>query len=148
MTPPHFLIDDHLLLRILLHDEPPELRPRGGRVSTTGLWYHRLARALTIPSVTGALSRSLGGAGPELGSAALRAVTVLPDAIGLTSLRDLAWPMAQLLGAGVRLNLLSLEALAAAEVLGGEICLAQADENPPLMSAAGQRGVPVRLVAP
>ncbi|MGH3470562.1 MAG: type II toxin-antitoxin system PemK/MazF family toxin, partial [Nocardioidaceae bacterium] len=33
-----FVVDDHLLLRILLDDEPQELRPSGGRVFTTGLW--------------------------------------------------------------------------------------------------------------
>jgi hypothetical protein len=56
--------------------------------------------------------------------------------------------MAQLLEQGVRLNLLSLEALATAEHLGAEICLATADENPPLLAAAAARGVRTRLVTP
>lgn len=47
----------------------------------------------------------------------------------------------------VRLNLMSLEALAAAEQLGAEICLAIADENPQLIAAAQQIGIPARLVA-
>jgi hypothetical protein len=140
------VVDDHLLLRILLGDEPPGLRPRGGQVFTTGLWYHRLCRALADPTVTGTMSRSLGNADPGLGAAAVRGVTALPDTIGLTSLRELAWPMAQLIDDGVRLNLMSLEALAAAERLDASICLAEADENRPLLGAAGQRGVPIRLI--
>lgn len=146
MSAENLIVDDHLLLRMLLDDEPPDLRRRGGQISTTGLWYHRLGRALTSSTVTGALSKSLGHAHPYLGAQAVRAATALPDAIGLISLRELAWPMAQLLDEGVRLNLLSLEALAAAEHLRAEICLAPADENPPLLFAAAQRGVPSRLV--
>jgi hypothetical protein len=142
------VIDDHLLLRVLLDDEPPDLRDRGGRISTTGLWYHRLGRALSTSTVTGSLSRALGDVEAGLGSRAVRAVTALPEAVGLTSLRELAWPMAQLLEQGVRLNLLSLEALATAEHLGAEICLATADENPPLLAAAAARGVRTRLVTP
>lgn len=113
---------------------------------TTGLWYHRLCRAVADKTVTGTMSRSLGNADPGLGAAAVRGVTALPDAIGLTSLRELAWPMAQLIDDGVRLNLMSLEALAAAERLDAAICLAEADENRPLLAAAGQRGVPIRLI--
>jgi len=55
------LVDDHLLLRVLLDDEPPDLRPKPAGLHTTGLWYHRLCRALADRTVVGALSRSLGG---------------------------------------------------------------------------------------
>lgn len=54
--------------------------------------------------------------------------------------------MVSLIAGGVRLNLLSLEALAAAAVLDAEICMAEADKNPSLLDAAEQRGVSVRLV--
>ncbi|CAN5906558.1 hypothetical protein BH23ACT2_BH23ACT2_14900 [soil metagenome] len=139
------VVDDHLLLRILLGDEPPELRPRGGRIATTGLWYHRLCRALAGSRVTGALSRLLGGQ-QALGERAVRSVITLPDEIDLMSLRALAWPMAQLVDDGARLNLLSLEALAAAIDLDAVLCLSTVDENPPLMGAAGVVGVPTRLI--
>ena len=102
------VVDDHLLMRILLDDEPDELRPSGALVLTTGLWYHRLCRAISSAQVQGSLSRRLGRAEPSVAAAAGRAVAVLPDTIGLLSLRELAWPMALLLGDGVRLNLLSL----------------------------------------
>jgi hypothetical protein len=141
------IVDDHLLLRILVRDEPPALRPRGGRICTTGLWYHRLCRALSSSAVSGVMSRKLTSTRTGIGAEAVRAVTALPGGVALTSLRELAWPMAQLLDDGVRLNLMSLEALAAAEHLGAEICLAAADENPPLLTAAAQRGIPTRLLA-
>lgn len=79
-------------------------------------------------------------------TAAIEAVTRLPDSIDLLSLRHLAWPMARLVDDGVRLNLMSFEALAAAEHLGAELCLAAADENLPLLSAAQARAAAVRLL--
>ena len=92
------------------------------------------------------MSRSLGTVEPQTAAEVVRAVIELPESIGLTSLRSLSWPMAALLSSGVRLNLMSLEALATAEHLGAEICLAAADQNPPLVEAAGQRGVAVRII--
>lgn len=82
-----------------------------------------------------------------MAAAAIEAITRLPDAIGLLSLRDLAWPMAKLVEDGVRLNLMSLEALGAAEYLQGDLCLAISDENPPLLTAAKARRTPVRLLS-
>ena len=140
------IIDDHLLLQILLDEEPPNVRDPGARIFTTGLWYHRLCRAVSVPEVTGAMSRRLGRADPVVAASAARAITTLPETIGLVSLRELAWPMDQLLQDGVRLNLMSLEALAAAEGQGAEICLAAADENPQLLDVAASRGTPARLV--
>lgn len=140
------MVDDHLLLQILLDDEPPDLRHPGARVFTTGLWYHRLCRAIGNPAVTGAMSRSLGRADPVVAASAARAITALPETIGLMSLRELAWPMAQLLQEGVRLNLMSLEALAAADCYRAELCLAATDENPQLLDAAAARGTPIRLI--
>ncbi len=141
------VVDDHLLLRLLLDDEPHDLRPTGAAVATTGLWYHRLCRAVADPRVVGALSRALGGVDDQVAEAATRAVVTLPEEIDLISLRALAWPMAERLAAGIRLNLLSLEALAAADHLGADICLAAVDDNAPLRAAADRRGVTVRVIA-
>lgn len=140
------LVDDHLLLLILLGSEPSGLRPHPGRLFTTGLWYHRLGRALSDRTVTGAMSRLLGSAAPAVGAKAVRAAADLPRSIGLVSLRSLGWPMARLVADGARLNLLSLEALAAAEHLEADICLATADENRPLVTAAQERQVGIRMV--
>lgn len=140
------VVDDHLLLRVLLDDEPPSLRPGGARLATTGLWYHRLCRAIGSPAVSGALARRLNSVDPSVGAAVAQAIATLPETIDLPSLRRLAWPMAGLLQDGARLNLLSLEALATAEHLGADLCLAVADENPQLIEAARARGTTVRLI--
>jgi hypothetical protein len=116
------------------------------RIFTTGLWYHRLCRAVSSQAVTGAMSRRLGRARRDVAASAARTITALPETIGLMSLRELAWPMAQLLEDGVRLNLLSLEALAAADHYGAELCLAAVDENPGLLASAAARGTPTRLI--
>lgn len=70
----------------------------------------------------------------------------LPDVIELVSLRTLGWPMGELVRSGTRVNLLSLEALAAARHLGAEICLAAQDVNEPLRRAAKDLSVPLRVV--
>ncbi|CAN5555178.1 hypothetical protein BH24ACT5_BH24ACT5_01680 [soil metagenome] len=140
------LLDDHLLLRVLLDDEPPSLRPVGVAVATTGLWYHRLCRALSDDAVVGSMSKRLGAVDGAVAAEVLGSVAELPDAIELVSLRTLGWPMAELVQAGARLNLLALEALAAARQLASNICLAEADDNAPLRSAAQTFGVTVQTI--
>ena len=140
------LVDDHILLSLLLGEEPRELRPRGGVVATTGLWYHRLCRALADQAVVGSMSRQLGGVSPDIAADVIAAVIELPESIELMSLRALGWPMGELMRDGVRLNLLSLEALAAARILGAEICCAQGNENEPLRDAAHAHAIPIRSV--
>jgi hypothetical protein len=141
-----FLVDDHLLLRVLLGEEPADLRPDGAALATTGLWYHRLCRALTDRTVVGTMSRTLGDIGDRTASATIDAIIELPGSIELVSLRSLGWPMAELLVAGAQLNLMSLEVIAAAEHLDATICLAEADDNRPLRDAARRRAVSVRTI--
>ncbi|MBK5221889.1 MAG: hypothetical protein JJE52_03235 [Acidimicrobiia bacterium] len=140
------LVDDHLLLRTLLDDEPSSLRPPDTTIATTGLWYHRLCRALADEAVVGSMSRMLGTVDDEIAASVVGAVIELPADIQLVSLRTLAWPMGALVQAGARLNLLSLEALVAATHLSAEICLAEADDNAPLRTAAHDLGVAVRAI--
>jgi hypothetical protein len=140
------LLDDHLLLRVLLHDEPPSLRPQGATLATTGLWYHRLCRALANETVVGSISRRLGMVGDTVASNVIGAVIALPDEVRLVSLRSLGWPMAELVHAGARLNLLSLEAVTAARHLAADIVLAEADDNAPLRQVARSSGIRVRTV--
>ena len=145
MTSP-VLIDDHLLARVLVGDPPEELGLNERPVATSGLWFHRLGRAVVASPVVGSLSRRLA-VDDALGARLAASATILPPAIDLISLRELAWPMAQILADGERLNLLSLEALAVAEHLGAEIWLGERDQNPPLADAATRRGVTVEVIA-
>jgi Arc/MetJ family transcription regulator len=141
------LVDDHLLLRVLLDDEPPSLRPSGAAIATTGLWYHRLCRALANDAVRGSMSRQLGAVDDAVAADVLAAVIELPDTVELVSLRTLGWPMGELVQGGARLNLLSLEALAAAKHLSAEVCLAAVDDNEPLRAAASSFDVVVQTVS-
>ncbi len=140
------VVDDHLLLAVLLGREPTALGLSGSRIATTGLWYHRMCRAVTDSTVVGSMSRRLSGLAPAAASAAIASVVRLPADIEMVSLRTLGWPMAELLSGGLRLNLLSLEAIAAARVIDAEICLAEADRNEALMDAARTLGLSVRTV--
>ena len=108
------LVDDHILLSLLLGDEPRELRPRGGIIATTGLWYHRLCPAPAVKAVVESMSRQLGNVVPDIATEVIAAVMELPETFELVSLRSLGWPMGKLVRDGARLNLLALEALAAA----------------------------------
>lgn len=141
------LVDDHLLLRVLLDDEPSTLRPAGAPIATTGLWYHRLCRAVADQTVVGPMSRRLGAVEDAVASGVIGAVLELPDTIELVSLRTLGWPMGELVHAGARLNLLSLEALAAARYLAADVCLAEIDNNAPLRAAATEFGISVRTIS-
>lgn len=140
------VVDDHLLLAVLLGREPTTLRLSDARIATTGLWYHRLCRAVIDSTVVGSMSRRLSGLAPAAASAAIASVVRLPADIEMVSLRTLGWPMAEVLSGGLRLNLLSLEAVAAARVLDAEICLAPADRNEALMDAARTLGVSVQTI--
>jgi hypothetical protein len=139
------LVDDHLLLRILLADEPGSFRP-GSAVATTGLWYHRLCRAVSADAVVGSMSRRLGAVEDALAANVVIAIVELPASIELVSLRTLGWPMAELVHTGARLNLLALEALAAARQLTADIYLAAADDNASLRAAARAFGVTIHTI--
>lgn len=137
------LVDDHLLLQ----DEPAELRAKGVVIATTGLWYHRPCRAVSDQAVVGSMSRRLGDVDSTVAADAIVAVIQLPESIELLSLRSLGWAMSTLVHPGVRLNRLSLEALATARHLSAEICLADLDNNEALRSAASRFDVLVRSIA-
>lgn len=141
------LVDDHLLLRVLLEDEPSTLRPTGASLATTGLWYHRLCRAVADQRVVGSMSRRLGAVDDAVASGVIAAIVDLPETLELVSLRTLGWPMGQLVHTGTRGNLLSLEALAAARHLAADICLAEVDDNAPLRAAARDLGITVRMIS-
>lgn len=141
------LVDDHLLLAILCEREPAafdRLR-QGQRVFTTGLWYHRLCRALASQRITGSLSARLGTLPPERARRVIAAAAELPPTIGLVSFRELGWPMAEVL-VTQRLNLVTLEATAAAHHLQATIAIGEPDDGPLLRSAAKALGLKLRVI--
>ena len=117
------LVDDQLLSVVLRGDELPAPLGSDVTVATTGYWYVRLYQA-----VLGAADRpgTLSGAFAALPSGrreqALAAVLELPEEIELVSLRELG-PLIGQLRARHRLNILSVEALAAAVYLKATVGL-------------------------
>lgn len=114
------LVDDRQLGALLRGEGSAE---GGGPIFTTGCWYVRLCQAvLGAEERTGVLSAPFMGLPAELRERAVRSVIDLPDEIGVLSLRTLGPLMGHLRGRHA-LNLLGLEALAAAVHLDAEVHL-------------------------
>lgn len=145
------VIDDHLLRDILAGTPPEGLEELGGDgLATTGLWLFRLCSSLAHPEVAGRLSAPVAAL-PEPQQAAFRAQLVaLPAAIAVASLRELAWPMAELQArhrpSGRHLSTAMAEALAAAHHFAGGIAVSGADVGPNLRAAAAADGVPFHML--
>lgn len=127
------LIDDQLLGQVLRGRTPRSLISK--ELYTTGHWYVRLCQAVMSASERrGVLSQPFAQLPPALRQRAMNAVLELPAQIGLISLRDLAPTIAQL-RQHHQLNILSIEALAAAVHLGAAVHLSAPS---PLLEAALQ----------
>jgi hypothetical protein len=114
------LIDDQLLGGILRGSAPPRRR---ALVYTTGYWYVRLCQAvLGASNREGALSAPFAALPSTARERALHSLLELPDSIGLLSLRDLG-PVIGRLRPRYELNILSMEALAAATTLDADVFL-------------------------
>ena len=129
------LVDDRVLSGLLQGGPPPQPEEP---VFTTGCWYVRLCQAALSSTVNGALSGSFAELPPKLLPRALQALLELPDEIGLVSLRTLAPQIGQLRSRHRKLNLLSVEALAAALYLNADIYLLI--PSPPLEEALAAEG--------
>lgn len=126
------LVDDKVLSDLLQGRTAPQLHPDQA-VYTTGCWYVRLCQAALSPAVSGVLSGTFTELPPRLRSRAMESLLELPAEIGLVSMRALAPLIGQLRRRHRRLNLLSIEALAAALHLDAEVCLGT--PSPPLQEA-------------
>lgn len=116
------LVDDQAL-SLLLRGEPPAALVDTDAIFTTGYWYVRLCQAvLVVADRPGALASPFTALPPEGRDQALAAVLELPEEIGLLSLRELAPVIARLRGRH-QLNILGMEALAAAVQLDARVVL-------------------------
>jgi len=117
------LVDDQVLSLLLRGEPPAALVNAGDAIFTTGYWYVRLCQAvLGAADRPGALSSPFIALPPESRDHALAAVLELPEEIGLLSLRELA-PVIARLRARYQLNILGMEALAAAVQLDALVVL-------------------------
>lgn len=117
------LVDDQLLGTVVRGDALPDHLATGQEIYTTGYWYVRLCQAaLRVADRPGVRSAPFGALPPSRRAQALAAVVALPDEIGLLSLRQLGPVIAGFRGRH-QLNILGLEALAAATHLGATVVL-------------------------
>jgi hypothetical protein len=115
------LIDDQILGQVLRGRTPKGLASK--QLFTTGYWYVRLCQAvLSANDRVGKLSGPFAELPPDLRHTALKTLLELPEEIGLVSLRELGPVIAQLRNQH-HLNILSIEALAAAKVLQAQVFL-------------------------
>jgi hypothetical protein len=134
------LVDDRLLGRILRGGQAPK---PDAEIFTTGYWYVRLCQAvLGASSRKGVLSAPFEALPPDARARALQALLELPDTIGLLSLRELG-PLIGQLRETHDLNILGMEALAAATRLEAEVFLSA--PSPRLEGALQAEGRPVIL---
>ena len=135
------LVDDRILASLLSGGYPPI---PGEPVYTTGCWYVRLCQAVLGASErTGALTALFVGQSPLLRERAIAKLLELPDEIGLESLRTLA-PVIGRLRRRHRLNLLSVEALAAAIYFQAVVYLSV--PSPRLQDAIEAEGLKVEVL--
>jgi hypothetical protein len=134
------LVDDQLLSGILRGAAPP--RP-GSPVFTTGYWYVRLCQAvLGAARRTGVLSGPFALLPPSARERATQALLELPDFIGLLSLRELG-PVIGQLRQRHNLNILGMEALAAAVHLRADVHLSASSPHLEAALRAEQRDVTI-----
>lgn len=137
----HVVLDDRLLIEELLVGLPEA----GVALHTTTYWYYRACRAAVV-GAGGHLSgpfREL--AGPEQGRAIL-SLLELRDDIGLPDPRATVPAMVDVARRYPRLNLLNLEAVAVAGLLGGTIWLSEQAAGGVLPPVLHTEGIPWRAV--
>jgi len=136
------VIDDQLLSKVLRGRRPKALA--NAELYTTGYWYVRLCQAvLGAAERTGVLSTPFAELPTELREQALEALIELPEQIGLVSLRELAPRIGQLRQRH-DLNILGMEALAAADHLGATVVLSVA--SPRLQASLAAEGLKAKVL--
>ena len=136
------LVDDRVLSALLQGGALPQPEQP---VYTTGCWYVRLCQAALNSTVSGTLSSSFAELPPNLVPRALHSLLELPEEIGLVSLQTLAPLIGRLRSRHRQLNLLSIEALAAALHLNAQVYLLT--PSPPLQDALAAEGRQAAILA-
>lgn len=138
------LVDDQLLSAVLRGEGLPGRLVADRPLFTTGYWYVRLCQAaLGVADRAGVLSGPFAALSPNRREEALVAVLELPEEIGLVGLRDLG-PVIARLRTRHQLNILSIEAVAAAVHLGATVALSA--RSPRLEHALTAEGRPIEIV--
>jgi hypothetical protein len=133
------LIDDRLLVAHLLGAKVVG-RSRAP-IFTTTYWYYRACRAAVV-GAGGQLSGPFEQLGARGQRRAIEAMLRLPDEIGLPDPRQVVPAMADVAERHPRLNLMNVEAAAAARLLGARVRLSASAARGVLPSVLAAEGVP------
>jgi hypothetical protein len=115
-----------------------------GEVFTTSSWYYRLGRAAFSGSGSGALSGPLASIDRDVRQRVLSELRDLPEDVGLLHPRVVV-PVMFALRLRRPLNVLTVEALAAALLVGGGLLVTT--EAPFLLAGASELGVSYEVLA-
>ena len=118
------VLDDRLLIEELLVG----IRRPGAQLHTTAYWYYRACRT-AILGAGGHLSGPFRELQPHEQVRAIGAMLELPEEIGLPDTRQLVPLMVEIAGRYPKLNLLNLEAVAAARALAATMWLSPEAAN-------------------
>jgi hypothetical protein len=137
------VLDDHLLRDLLADDVAPALASvlRRHEPATTNLYLFRLCRSL-VASTGGPLTRSWTSEQRRRLAAEL---TTVPPEVRVVPMVDLSHRMAEL-ATDHRVSTLGAEALAAAEHVGGVLCVWAGDDGPQIRAAAASLRLRYRTV--
>jgi len=141
--PARALIDDRLLIDELLLG----LNLEADEIWTTSYWYYRACRAATL-GARGYLSGPFERLPPERHGAAIRSLLELPETIRIGEPRRVVPVMAALSERHPQLNLVNLEAAAAALHLGATVQLSPTTARGVLPPVLDAEGLPYVVVDP
>lgn len=142
-SPEQAILDDRLLIEELLVGLPRTRRPV--ELHTTSYWYYRACRAAVLGS-GGHLSGPFERLGEALQQRAVLSLLDLRDDIALPDPRATVPIMVDTAARHPRLNLLNLEATAAAQLLGATIWLSEPSAAGLLPSALDTEGIPWAVI--
>jgi hypothetical protein len=133
------LIDDWLLVARVVG--VPLRLPRRAALHTTIYWYYRACRA-AVTGAGGHLSGPFSALDPDRQAAAVQAIIELPEDVTLPDPRPLVPEMVRVHRRHTMLNLLNLEAVASARLLGARVLLSRPSAEgvlPGILDAEGIR---------
>jgi hypothetical protein len=139
------LIDDWLLVARVVG--VPLRLPRQAMLSTTSYWYYRACRA-AVSGTSGHLSGPFTALDPARQVTAVQAILELTEDVALPDPRPLVPEMVRVHGRHPRLNLLNLEATAAARLLGARVLLSPPSAAGVLPDVLNDEGVTWDTVSP
>jgi hypothetical protein len=140
----HVVLDDHLLRDVLANEQGRRLSRlvATNDLATTNLYYVRLCKSVVAARggrLTGDWSTDRRR---ELG----RRLLELPESILILPMRLIGYRVAEI-AEGQRVSILGAEAVAAAEHMGGSLCVWDGDDGPGIREAARATGVTYRTIS-